>query len=439
MGVAPPIAPGPDLGDGWTTAPDYKRFITIDGGTRVAADQYLVMLSGDASEASAREVAGAIHGTLVGHIAYLGIWKIGTTPARTATAWYSTRDKLATTLGVDVIAPVSLVVTQAAPDCAPALHNAVYAGDGARPYDMIGVRGAWQAYYASGLPKAPVHVGLIDTALTRDPAGSIPWQFSEITFDGSPTTTPTLRPTTAADPRADGFNHADGILGILAGDGSHDGVTGIASPLGRNLEVSHAVLGAGAAPGAPAAWTGPDGTSYADGELLNTIRQVEAGATIISGSWAAGSVSAANTGMAAMWKAFFARMARDHPEVLFVYAAGNNNAALDGTNFFPGGMPAPNVITVGNVTTAGRRVASSNRIVAGGVSEISLAAPGDEAVWGRGADGEVRAGNGGTSSATPMVTATAALIRAIDPGLTAAQIKGLIVGNARPATRPSAA
>jgi hypothetical protein len=47
--------------------------------------------------------------------------------------------------GVEVIAPVSLVTTQAAPDCAPNLHNAVYAGDGAKPYDMIGVTAAWQA------------------------------------------------------------------------------------------------------------------------------------------------------------------------------------------------------------------------------------------------------------------------------------------------------
>lgn len=432
VGVAPSITPGPDLGDAWTTAPAYRRFVTIDGGTRVASDQYLVMLSGDASEAAARRVAASAHGTLIGHLAYLGIWKIRTTPARNAAAWYATRDRLAMASGVDVIAPVSLVVTQAGPDCARTLHNAVYAGDGAKPYDMIGVRAAWEAYYASGLPKAPVHVGIIDTALTRGPRVSIPWQFSEVTFAGPPTTTTTPRAATAADPRTDGFNHADGILGILAGDGSHSGVAGIASPLGRNLEVSQAVLGAGAGPGAPATWRGPDGTSYSDGELLNTIHQIEAGATIISGSWGAGSVSPANTGMAAMWKAFFDKMAKDHPEVLFVYAAGNNDAVLDGTNYYPAGIPAANVITVGNVTTANRRVAASDKAPAGGSGEVTLAAPGEQAVWGRGADGQVRADYGGTSSATPMVSGAAALIRAIDPGLSALQLKQLLVDNAGP-------
>jgi hypothetical protein len=429
VGVAPSIAPGPQLGDAWTTAPTYRGFITIGGGTRVAADQYLVMFAGDTSEAAARRVAASVQGTLAGHLSYLGVWKIRTLPAKNAAAWQVTRGRLAREPGVDVVAPVSLVATQAAPDCAPALHNAVYAGDGATPYDMIGVRAAWQAYYASGLPKSPVHVGVIDTALTRGPGVPIPWQFSQVTFDGSPTTTPTLRAATATDARADGFNHADGILGILAGDGSHGGVAGIANPLGRNLMVSQAVLGAGAAP-ATAAWTGPDGTSYSDGELLNTIRQIEAGATIISGSWGAGSVSSANAGMAAMWKAFFDRMARDHPEVLFVYAAGNSDAVLDGTNYFPAGIPASNVITVGNVTNANLRAASSDKMTAGGTGEITLAAPGEQAVWGRGADGEVRADYGGTSSATPMVSATAALIRAIDPELSAAQIKALIAGSA---------
>lgn len=135
--------------------------------------------------------------------------------------------------------------------------------------------------------------------------------------------------------------------------------------------------------------------------------------------------------MASIWKAFFARMAKDHPDVLFVYAAGNYAVPLDGNNYYPAGIPAANVITVGNVTTANARVASSDTVAAGS-GEITLAAPGEQAVWGKGADGTVRANYGGTSSATPMVSATAALIRAIDPDLTAAQIKALIVANAAP-------
>ena len=42
-----------------------------------------------------------------------------------------------------------------------------------------------------------------------------------------------------------------------------------------------------------------------------------------------------------MWKKFYTKMAKDHPEVLFVFAAGNRNGALDGRNYYPGGIPPP--------------------------------------------------------------------------------------------------
>ena len=155
----------------------------------------------------------------------------------------------------------------------------------------------------------------------------------------------------------------------------------------------------------------------------------------INGSWGALTVSTANAGDAAMWQRFFAKMARDPKtsHVLFVYAAGNYEGTLDGKNYYPGGIQSPNVITVGNIQTTGKRNWSSNKVdpsVPGG--EVTLGAPGDQAVWGTGADGKVLAGGGGTSSATPMVTATAALVRAIDPTLTGAEIKDLITGSAAP-------
>jgi len=151
------------------------------------------------------------------------------------------------------------------------------------------------------------------------------------------------------------------------------------------------------------------------------------------GSWDASTVSTANAGDAAMWQEFFAKMASDPKasHVLFVYAAGNYEGTLDGKNYYPGGSQSPNVITVGNIQTTGKRNWSSNRVdpsVPGG--ELTLGAPGDQAVWGTGADGKVLAGSGGTSSATPMVTATAALVRAIDPTLTGAEMKDLITGSA---------
>ena len=296
---------------------------------------------------------------------------------------------------------------------------------------MIGVRAAWDAYYASGLPKHSVHLGMTDTLLTRRPAGKdINWEFDDVTFAEDPATTGDLREPTKEDPTTDGFHHADGTLGIIAADGGDGGIVGIASPLGSGLVVSFAELGGGVQAGASKAWKSDDGWSYTDAELVNTMHQIESGATIITGSWG-GNASAKVASDAPMWKKFFAKMAVDHPEVLFVYSAGNKNTALDGTNHWPGGIPSPNLISVGNVNTDGTRNWSSNGVdprVTGG--EVTLGAPGDKAVWGTGADGAVKASNGGTSSAAPMVTATAALVRAIDPSLTAAEIKDLIAGSA---------
>lgn len=428
MGVAPSIARGPDLGDARTTPPKWSDFVDVGVGQPVAANQYLVMLDGDASEAAAQKVADVVGGELVGHFEYLGIWKIQVPEPATAADWQTRFVQLGEMSGVSDVAPVSLVITQAGPTCAAALNDPAYAGDNSKPYDMIGVGAAWDAYYAAGVPRSAVHLGLIDTTLTLN--AQLGWKFNQVTFDGDPTTTNALRPTTATDARTDGFNHADGVLGIIAGDQTSGGVAGIASPLGKLLVVSHSVLGGGRAADAPASWDGPDGTSYTDAELLNTFHQIEDGATVINGSWASSVVTEDNAGAAAMWKVFFDKMAHDHPDVIFVYAAGNNGQALSGTNMYPAGIKAPNVITVGNVTNANQRVALSNSAPNGSGAEVTLAAPGEEAVWGLGADGVVRAGYGGTSSAAPMVSATAALIRSIDPTLTAAQIKQIIVDSA---------
>jgi hypothetical protein len=429
-GEAPAVASGPDLGEAWTTEPDPESFITLSDGTTVATDQYLVMLDASSTEADAQAVADSVGGSIGGHIEYLGLWKIVVWPSFREAIIEDRLATLASQAGVIEAAHVTLVEVDAAPDCAPGLADAVYDGDNSAPYDMIGVKAAWQALYASGLTINPVHVGFLDTALTRDPDGRIPWEFDDVTFVGEPTTTPDPRAPTEKDPRTDGFHHADGTLGILAGDGQNGGIAGIASPLGTRLLVSHDLLNGPVSAGAPSHWTASDGMTYTDGALLNTLREIETGATVISGSW-----GGYNQGDARMWKAFFDKMAVEHPDVLFVYSAGNDNKVLDATTHFPGGIPAPNVITVGSEDTDGTKTSYSNKVKADSTGEVTLAAPGDQAVWGTGADGKVRARRGGTSSAAPMVSATAALIRAIDPSLKAADIKKIIADSADFGTR----
>jgi hypothetical protein len=162
--------------------------------------------------------------------------------------------------------------------------------------------------------------------------------------------------------------------------------------------------------------------------LVEAKRQIERGATIVNLSVGPTRPDAAYAGNSAMWRRFFAKMQKEHPAVLFVAAAGNEAGELDGHNYGPGGIAAPNVITVGSIQADGTVTSYSNTESAVEPdAEVTVRAPGDEAVWGTGADGRIVAENGGTSSATPMVTATAALMRSLNPALTAAEIKQRIV------------
>jgi hypothetical protein len=421
-GESPTVVAGPDLGEATTTEPDPDTFVTLADGAQVAPDQYLIMMDPSATQAEAQTVADFIGGTIGGHIAYIGEWKIIAEPV-SADQLQTRLDILSLRPGVLAAAPVGLVALKSSPDCAPALANPIYAGSGSSSYDMIKVKEAWQALYASDLPVGSVHMGFLDSELTRDPKGQIPWQFGNVTFAGDPKTTADLGDI-------DGFHHSDGTLGIAAGSGENGAIVGIDSPLGSRLVVSHDVLNSPPTGDQPSKWTSKEGVTYEDAALLATIREIESGATIINGSWGAAKPSIWNRGDADMWRAFFAQMARDHPEVLFVYAAGNETGVLDGHTYYPGGIASENVITVGNLDADGTTHSTSNEPEAFSDGEVTLGAPGDGAVWGKGIDGQVRQKNGGTSSATPMVSATAALIRSIDPKLSAAEIKKVIVESA---------
>ena len=120
------------------------------------------------------------------------------------------------------------------------------------------------------------------------------------------------------------------------------------------------------------------------------------------------------------------RLYEEHPDVLIVAAAGNEDIALDGSNSSPGGIAAPNLITVGALNLRGRKAGFSNYEAPGG--EVTLAAPG-VGVLVDDVDGTATQW-GGTSVSAPQVAAAAALLKALDPSLTADEIKGILVATA---------
>jgi hypothetical protein len=108
-----------------------------------------------------------------------------------------------------------------------------------------------------------------------------------------------------------------------------------------------------------------------------------------------------------------------HPDTLYVIAAGNDGADndLDGRQVYPCEVPAPNVICVGASTFADERADFSNW----GAESVDLFAPGDSiySTMLPSAYGVMS----GTSMATPMVAAEAALVLSAAPALTTSQLK----------------
>lgn len=197
-------------------------------------------------------------------------------------------------------------------------------------------------------------------------------------------------------------------MNILAANSDNGGETGIASePLKDKLTVSMINRWAYGA--------------NAMASLLAVNESVNKGAKIVSCSWGD---SHANPNTAKAYKKFFEKMVRDHTDVLFICSAGNDGEVVNGGTRYPSGLALPNMITVGNVMNDGTRAAGQKdedgRVVsksnmASANFEVTLAAPGEQAVKGFDNQGNLMNNNGGTSMATPQVTAAAAMISSLDP------------------------
>ncbi len=106
------------------------------------------------------------------------------------------------------------------------------------------------------------------------------------------------------------------------------------------------------------------------------------------------------------------------PEILFVTSAGNSNNDVVFEEFYPSSFDYPNIISVGAVDQAGEETSFTSfgkvDVYANGFEVMSFVPGGDEMKL------------SGTSQASPNVTNLAAKLWAINPDLTAAQVRTLI-------------
>jgi thermitase len=126
-----------------------------------------------------------------------------------------------------------------------------------------------------------------------------------------------------------------------------------------------------------------------------------------------------------------ARAVAEHPNTLYVVAAGNGGSDQVGDNndareVLPCDLPQPNVVCVGATDQHDRRAPFSNY----GAASVDLFAPGVDIVSTFPVDDYRFAW--GTSMATPHVSGEAALLLASAPSLSAQELKNLILGTADP-------
>lgn len=440
--VAPEPRPASEarLGLGVATAkePVAARIVDAAGWGVAPADQVLVVLKPGSARADADRVAQQLDAAVVGEVAFIGLYQLET-QGRTAGDLIASITKAR---GIDGVAlavadqfllPDDTLGTRCDPLEDPTYRSEWTSGkfkgySTSWPSRMIGMGEAWNVIAASGLKFNKVTVGILDEA-TYGPTGELGGGGVQLT--GDTTTTQFTKPDGSLAIGGIGHSTAVAHMGFAsAGNGGVVGVAGVLKGSGEVINTDIYRTVPATIPGLTPqlqALRQAQSLAWSMNVMAAAVDQVDRGAKVINMSFGASNttpeMSAAISGM---WRTFLTRMGSDPKtkDVLFVASAGNGGGALDGTNHVPGGLPLPNLVTVGGVDYDGTRSNFSNYAGTGG--EVTIAAPANGLTVGIGPDGKPIDG-AGTSFAAPQVTGTAALMRALDPTLTAKDVKDILV------------
>lgn len=421
--------------------PSYLVDASSEGWGMVAANQLMVGIDPSVPYDEAKDLANnlaiTLGGTLVGESQYLNLFQIITT----STSLAELKRDIDTAIAFDPRITEAFPNQPVYPDSP--LDNGVYAQDNNRKsYDIIGVPDAWRQIAGPNVRLSEVCVGVTDDGIYLK--GCTKFDENLLNTGIHPYPDIPSAPNRLSGPVPlweTAGSHGTGVMSILAADPKGNGIAGIASQaLGKNLKTAMINIYRG----------GGNTPSCADG-LAGLCGAILQNYTILSCSWGN---SHANPGWVHYYEGFFRKFVDPNtkaderwPYGLFICSAGNDGGSIDGQKRIPNGRctneDLPNVITVGNILNNGE-IANGQFInndkatkcnLNGKYFTVDIAAPGEQTVFGacRDRSGRLQVNNyrGGTSMATPQVTAAAAMIRSINPTLDAERIKEILLDQAR--------
>jgi hypothetical protein len=429
---------GPSMGVAEATLPDPAKLIVTQQWGEVPSNQLMVAMAQEASRAQAEAVANNIGGTIVGEVEFINLYQLEI-PSSTEAELVAAIEAAEAMEGVEAAYPVDQIQLDAeiwGVRIDP-YNDPMYGGDAGAGYRAVGVSKAWSYIKGAGVDLADVKVGICDSGLYVNGEGA------ESEFGGDVKIEhPDAGAGKVNNPQVYGDGttnaagtHATGVATIIGGDPNNGGPSGVAGPLGKKLTMSTINIFGGNY-GDTQTNSDPDditkqdwspGHSYQIGSLVALTKQVEAGAKVINCSWGN---SNADPKDVATFTRFFTEMSKKHPDVLFVCSGGNGGKEMDGATRYPSGLKLPNMITVGALNNDGTRAEYGDW--ASDDYEITLSAPGTGAVVGMDYQNGGPVRQDGSSFAAPQVTAAAAILKSLNPKLTAGEIKAILVETARP-------
>ncbi len=197
----------------------------------------------------------------------------------------------------------------------------------------------------------------------------------------------------------DELGHGTGVAGIVAAPENGVGIVGVA-------------------PGVQILPIRACADSCALSNLIAALDYaIDAGAEIVNMS-----LGGIGSGFGPLAEALSAAGAAD---ILVVAAAGNSGYDLDVTPYYPAAFPGDHIVAVAATDHHDELADWSNR----GAISVDLAAPGVNVLT---ADLGGWAPASGTSLAAPHVAGVAALVRSLDPTLTAPDVRSLLMSSAEP-------